>query len=366
MFDRNQESQINSLLEMSARIGGDPLLVQANTGNTSIKLNGMLWIKASGKWLAHARRDDWLVPVDVEEARSCLRRNVDIDGEYISPAGNSLKPSVETAMHSVIPQRVVIHVHSLNAVAWAVRRDGPALVQELLAGLRWRWIPYVPSGNALGREIEKALVESPGTRIFILANHGLVVCGESPEAAEALLYEVEERLAIHPRFAAAPDSVALARLPLGSQWRLPDFKDFHVLGIDPVSRKIVSRGILYPCQAIFFGAVVPIAHNIASFEAAESCKADQVPFPPFAIIEGIGVVISKQITTTEFAILAGLVQIVQRIDQCADIAYLTPRDIGRVLNMEAYRYRAPMEDEPRNASLRSALGLDARRTHSVL
>ena len=27
-------------------------------------------------------------------------------------------------MHAVMPHRVVIHVHSVNAIAWAVRRDG--------------------------------------------------------------------------------------------------------------------------------------------------------------------------------------------------------------------------------------------------
>jgi hypothetical protein len=58
---------------------------------------------------------------------------------------------------------------------------------------------------------------------------------------------------------------------------------------------------------------------------------------------------------TELAILAGLVQIVQRIDRSADIAYLTPRDIGRVLNMESYRYRALMESEPAQTSPRAAL-----------
>ena len=35
----------------SARVGNNPLLVQAGSGNTSIKLDGVLWIKASGKWL---------------------------------------------------------------------------------------------------------------------------------------------------------------------------------------------------------------------------------------------------------------------------------------------------------------------------
>ena len=50
-----KESDISSLVDMSARIGQDPLLVQAGTGNTSIKLDGVLWIKASGKWLAASK-----------------------------------------------------------------------------------------------------------------------------------------------------------------------------------------------------------------------------------------------------------------------------------------------------------------------
>ncbi len=48
--------EISALLELSARIGADPMLTQASTGNTSIKLDGVLWIKASGKWLARAKQ----------------------------------------------------------------------------------------------------------------------------------------------------------------------------------------------------------------------------------------------------------------------------------------------------------------------
>jgi len=44
------------------------------------------------------------------------------------------------------------------------------------------------------------------------------------------------------------------------------------------------------------------------------------------------------------------VQIVQRIDGSHAVAYLTPRDIGRVLNLEAYRYRTLMESEPAQSS----------------
>ena len=79
------ESAIAGLRRLSARIGRDPLLVQASSGNTSVKADGVLWIKASGKWLAHATREESLVPLDLAEVRACVRRNVEFGRSYTSP-----------------------------------------------------------------------------------------------------------------------------------------------------------------------------------------------------------------------------------------------------------------------------------------
>ena len=51
---RSGHPELVSLGQLSARIGRDPLLVQASSGNTSIKADRILWVKASGKWLADA------------------------------------------------------------------------------------------------------------------------------------------------------------------------------------------------------------------------------------------------------------------------------------------------------------------------
>ena len=58
---------------LSARLGQDPLQVQGPGGNTSIKADGVMWIKASGTELADAERQKIFVAVDrnaaVKEAR---------------------------------------------------------------------------------------------------------------------------------------------------------------------------------------------------------------------------------------------------------------------------------------------------------
>src|SRR2546430_14139818 len=63
-FTNRHRGELTQLKDLSARIGGDPLLTQASTGNTSIKLDDVLWIKASGRWLADAKHEDILVPLD--------------------------------------------------------------------------------------------------------------------------------------------------------------------------------------------------------------------------------------------------------------------------------------------------------------
>ena len=52
-------TELAALKRLSARIGADPLLVQAAGGNTSLKQNGVLWIKASGTWLKDAVNEEF-------------------------------------------------------------------------------------------------------------------------------------------------------------------------------------------------------------------------------------------------------------------------------------------------------------------
>src|SRR5947208_5659518 len=207
----NQQAELAQLRDLSARIGGDPLLTQASTGNTSIKLDDVLWIKASGRWLADAKHEDILVPLDLREVKRYISQQVD-------PAEVYACASIETAMHAVLPHPVVLHVHSVNTIAWGVRQDAPQQLHRQLDGLRWQWVPYVASGLPLAQEIDSALFASPGANVLVLGNHGLVIAGDSCEHATDLLSQVEQRLAIRPRPASSHDYDALDEITQGSSW----------------------------------------------------------------------------------------------------------------------------------------------------
>jgi rhamnose utilization protein RhaD (predicted bifunctional aldolase and dehydrogenase) len=170
-------AEVARLRELSACLGRNPLLVQASTGNTSIKVEGTLWMKASGKWFAHADQDDFFIDLDVSEIQQGLREASTFQSLYSRPSSKLARGSIETTMHATLPFPVVVHVHSLNTLAWAVRADGEAQLAMRLNGLSWQWLPYVPSGLPLALEIERVFSRHPGTNVFVLSNHGLVVCG---------------------------------------------------------------------------------------------------------------------------------------------------------------------------------------------
>lgn len=331
------EPEIDTLQAISARIGGQPLLIQAATGNTSIKVDGILWIKASGRWLAHAASEDIMIPVDLEETRRKIRLHMDPAGQSTIHNGRALGTSVETAMHAVLPWRVVLHVHSVNTIAWAVRRDGERELQSRLEGLEWKWIPYVSSGLPLARAIEEAMHTAPRTRVLVLSNHGLVVCGEDCQAADELLKEVERRVYVEPRIAPPPNWQVLEKIAASEMWKLPKSDACHALASDATARRIVTSGILYPCQTIFLtphAKVVP-----ASFSAADLASVDE----PFLLIEDCGVVVRPNPNPAAAATLEGLAQVVQRIPAGAPIRYLREDEVRDLLCADVYHYRSVVE-----------------------
>jgi rhamnose utilization protein RhaD (predicted bifunctional aldolase and dehydrogenase) len=340
---RPQREEIASLINLSTRVGCDPQLVQGNNGNISLKLDGVLWIKASGKWLANAKQEDTFVPIELAVVKESLQRNVEIAQVYT--LSDQLRPSIETAMHAVLLHRVVLHVHSVNTIAWAVRRDGPSQLSNRLAGLDWRWVPYISSGIPLAKKIEKIVCAAPETNIFILGNHGLVICGNNCEGAEALLDDVERRLAIIPRPSPGPDAALLEVLSGCSHWHFPDIPALHALGTDVVSRMILRGGVLYPCQAIFLGPRIPIVPFSVPLSRIAGYANGEAETPTYAIIEGGGVVVNKRINSAEYATLIGLMQVVQRVEEFAPLRYLTVTEIASVLGDRTNRYRQLPSDK---------------------
>ena len=133
----NDDRELLALRELSAALGADPLRTQGAGGNISVKRDGILWIKASGTWLADALAHDIMIPVRLDPLREAIaqrdpRAAAAVDFVELGSERERPRPSIETSVHAVIPSPVVVHIHCVNTIALAVRRDGEALVRERL------------------------------------------------------------------------------------------------------------------------------------------------------------------------------------------------------------------------------------------
>ncbi|MCQ0987887.1 class II aldolase/adducin family protein [Jiella marina] len=346
-------SKFDALKRLSAELGRDPTRTQAAGGNTSLKHDGIMWTKASGTWLAEAEQRDIFVPVRIDPLLDALhagdpRAEKGTDFIATELSSTCLRPSIETTVHAVFPQAVVLHIHCVNTIAAAVRREGEAVLRAMLgkAGLaeRFAYIPYCRPGVPLAHEIEK--VTGQQTDIVVLENHGLIVAGNSVSDASALLDAVIAAIAHQPRdIGAEADIAALARLAEGTGYRLPGAKAVHHLARDSASLRVATAGALYPDHVIFLGeevaAIEPTDDAMRSFLAGSNAGCDSLP--PLLLVKGLGVLVRETLTASGEALVGCLSDVAARIPADAPLKPLTAEEIYALTHWEAESYRQSLD-----------------------
>ena len=105
-------------LKLSSKLGKDHMLVQGAGGNTSIKQNNKMWIKASGTWLSKSLEENIFVEVNLERIRKNILLNEDISAETSNKTNKNLRPSIETSLHALMPHKIVVHTHPIETVSY--------------------------------------------------------------------------------------------------------------------------------------------------------------------------------------------------------------------------------------------------------
>jgi len=331
-------NSLDELIEISAKLGQDLNLVQAGGGNTSWKQNGTLWIKASGKWLVNAAREEMFVPVPITDVIRDMNAGRDTTREYRTKSGVLLRPSVESSMHAVMPHPVVIHLHSVRTIAWAVQSDGRHAVAERLQGLRWCWIPYIHPGFPLAGRIRQELDNRPD--VLILENHGLVLGAEHCVSAMALVSEVEGRLSVEPQSTPAADVEGLQHLADGSGWELPENREVHALGSDRRLCEIASTGTMYPDHCVYLGPAAATCRSEEHLqEALRRYRAKYDYEPPFLLVEDKGVLVAQGLDRAARELLICLKRVLERIPPDKSVRYLPDSAVAKLMNWDAEKYR---------------------------
>ncbi|GLS17074.1 aldolase [Labrys miyagiensis] len=341
-------SEFQALNAFSATLGQNSDRTQAAGGNTSLKHDGAMWIKASGTWLAHALERDIMVPVVLADFLAALadkdpRAETAVD--FVDQARNSLnlRPSIETSVHAVIPHAVVAHIHCVETLAHAVQPGCEAEIARRFATLgdvASAFVPYCRPGVPLSEEILAR--STPATNVLILGNHGLVVSGASVAEVEDRLNRVCQALALPHRPAQEADLGKLAAIVAGTNYRLPANPIVHGVALDPVSAGHVRGGSLYPDHVVFLGPGVIETDDIAAGEAIRKPEAKDGP-PPMLVLPGLGIVLHRRTTTAADALALCLWNVASRLPAGAAIQRLTPEQDYQLTHWEAEKYRQALD-----------------------
>jgi rhamnose utilization protein RhaD (predicted bifunctional aldolase and dehydrogenase) len=318
---------LDSLRALSARVGSNPLLVQAAGGNTSIKHDGVMWIKASGTWLKDADTRDIFVPVDHAALLDALGRRdpaADACTAFVRTDLNAtgLRPSIETSVHALMTHPVVVHVHCVQTIAWAIRSDAEHQLQARLAGVRWAFVPYARPGLPLADAIASRL--RPDVDVLVLGNHGLVVAAESVADADALLTRVVSMLERPARPIVAPDMPVLRAMCDGTPYRPAASDDVHALATDTLALARARDHVYYPDHVVFLG--VGVATDTASGAV-------------LVAVPGKGVVVRQDARAAVEAMGRCLADVMRRVEAEDPLQALTPDDVDRLVNWDAEVYR---------------------------
>jgi rhamnose utilization protein RhaD (predicted bifunctional aldolase and dehydrogenase) len=317
-----------------ARIGADPLLVQGAGGNASWKDGDTLWIKASGTWLAEASSKDIFVPVDLAHLTAAISAG-DFGVEPRLGAPSSLRPSIETLLHALMPHPVVVHLHAVEVLAYLVRASFPGNIEASLdRDTKWVGVGYRKPGLALAQALGKALAHAGGADVVMLQNHGVVIGGQD-------VAQVEQRLAsLTTAFrgdARPPVEAETGYSPASKSYEWVSDVGIRQLALDPALFDRLERDwALYPDHVVFLGGRPYCYSTIGDFLGD---WPDDKASPEIVFIRSMGVMARAGISAAKLAQLRCYYDVLTRQAPREGLATLRPDQIAELLNWDAEKYR---------------------------
>ncbi|WP_299031284.1 class II aldolase/adducin family protein [uncultured Sulfitobacter sp.] len=310
-------ADMKSFRALSAALGSDPLRVQGAGGNTSIKEDATMWIKASGTELADAESTDIFVAVDCDAARAEAHGSGDgsCKTTVLDPSG-TLRPSIETTFHAALDWAVVAHTHSIATLTHCISPQGCVAAREKLEGLPYVFVPYAKPGLPLTREILARITDE--TQIIVLENHGLICCANTVAQVAMLIETVEQRLQM-PLLRGSSIQPTQPP-PRGFVWTAHSW-----IAQDRDAAEQALSGSYYPDHVVFLGPALP--------------NTDNEDAPPAILVDGVGVALRKGATPAQTAMLTCLSDVLSRLPEGWDIQAIGHAAEAELLNWDAEKYR---------------------------
>ncbi len=351
-----------ALTELSNEFGADPAFVRAGGGNSSVKSDGVLWIKPSGVSMAALSPADF-VPLDQDVLLAAF------DEPDPDPAGDDpivqiavrarlddgpRRPSVELLFHALIPETFVLHTHPVLINAVTCNADGEAITERLF-GDGILWVPYVDPGLPLAREIRarrRAFTARTGQeppRATFLANHGLIVSGDTIDEVRVESYRIQGRVEAALAEANAPLKTLAEsfRSALGAAHVAVDTGALAAsFPAQPDGGAFLTAGPLIPDQIVYAGSfplVLSAGADVATELAGFRSKYGKDPV--VAVVPGRGAAAvgdSDKSARTALEVYVDALLVARAANQLGRVRALDAREYGFIEDWESEAYRKQM------------------------
>lgn len=314
-------------------IGLDPLLVQGAGGNVSWKQDDTLWVKASGTWLADAETKDIFVPVDL----ASLLASINTGDFSVSPKlkqDSSLRPSIETVLHALMPYKIVVHLHAIEILVHLVKKSWKQDITFLLANqFNILFIDYFKPGADLAAATKNCIASNPNANVIFLRNHGVVIGANSVDDVKSIVVQLTSLLSSPLTTGAtslSPVSIVDGYIPIVDL-------DLHKLAVDSQLFNLVKKNwALYPDHIVFLGATAPIFHDWNEFTSEISSVFE---LPELILIQNSGVFTRGILGPAKLAQLRCYYDVLIRIGKSVELSPLSETQILDLLNWDAEKYR---------------------------
>jgi rhamnose utilization protein RhaD (predicted bifunctional aldolase and dehydrogenase) len=324
--------------EFCSVIGRDPLLVQGAGGNVSWKDGSELWIKASGKWLANSLKENIFLPVDFVE----LRDAIGAENFQILPKAlieTDLRPSIETLLHALMPQSVVVHLHAVEILAFLVRADCKESIRHLMpSSLNWALVEYHKPGNDLARAIYSEIKKNPKINILFLKNHGVVVGGNSVGDVECILKDLVSIFNTQPMKLERHNLISHnTPSSIANTYFFIEDSEIQELALNPnIFNDLEKNWALYPDHVVFLGPR-PILYESWQDFFSKGIPVDRLP--ELLFVKGEGVYSLNSFGISKLAQLRCYWDVIARQDKSIALDTLTKQDIDNLINWDAEKHR---------------------------
>lgn len=212
---------LSILVQYSHRYGKNPEFVLAGGGNTSYKTDDILYIKGSGTSLSTIQEEEFvkidrpsLAKIWDKTYSNCEKeREAQVLADMMAarlPGEEAKRPSVETLLHNLFPQKFILHVHPAAVNGITCSQNGEKTVNELFPDAIW--IAASKPGYILASICKEAIDQykqahsekAPG--VLFLENHGIFFAADSEEELDKtvsdVMTKIDQKLLRKPDFSA--------------------------------------------------------------------------------------------------------------------------------------------------------------------